>query len=446
MSETSHVDLPSLVDLLHPTLVEMNRFGAPTSITEVDDAVIGVLQLSGEQLAATYRSEHTPGTIVGHRLMMARSVLHKLGLAEPIRRGVWKITEAGSEFLDRDDSEEELRHREHEMRVGEDPREFLEGVVEKLEAAVVVQLPVRSLLRQWGVARRGAGVVSRIERDLLEYGLRTVPRFDLVKLDAQIAFERVSSTDVSDQNDESDIPAEATRTIGAVASAGLISVAPDDPIVKVQSLMIRHDFSQLPVLSSPRKVRGIVTWESIAKAVLRGDTVGTASDVSVPVDIVPLEAPLLDHVDTIAEQGYLLVRDETDLPTGIVTSADLAQAFASLAKPFVKLEEIEVRLRRIIDRALDVEEIIAFLDNPDAEIAGPDDLTFGDYVYLFQNPEMWERFGLNADRRVFTDLLKPVNQARNAVMHFHSDPLEDEKLNSIDSLVRWLRELEESRA
>ena len=82
MSETSHVDLPSLVDLLHPTLVEMNRFGAPTSITEVDDAVIGVLQLSEEQLAATYRSEHTPGTIVGHRLMMARSVLHKLGLAE----------------------------------------------------------------------------------------------------------------------------------------------------------------------------------------------------------------------------------------------------------------------------------------------------------------------------------------------------------------------------
>ena len=151
------------------------------------------------------------------------------------------------------------------MRVGEDPREFLEGVVEKLEAAVVVQLPVRSLLRQWGVARRGAGVVSRIERDLLEYGLRTVPRFDLVKLDAQIAFERVSSTDVSDQNDESDIPAEATRTIGAVASAGLISVAPDDPIVKVQSLMIRHDFSQLPVLSSPRKVRGIVRNRSLKR-------------------------------------------------------------------------------------------------------------------------------------------------------------------------------------
>ena len=73
-------------------------------------------------------------------------------------------------------------------------------------------------------------------------------------------------------------------------------------------------------------------------------------------------------------------------------------------------------------------------------------MTFGDYVYLFQNPEVWGRFGLNADRTVFRDLLKSVNEARNAVMHFHSDPLEDEKLEAIDSLVRWLRELEASRA
>ena len=114
--------------------------------------------------------------------MMARSVLRKLDMVEQIRRGVWQITEAGIEFLERDDAEDELRHREHEMRVGEHPTEFLDDVLAKLSAndPPVVQLSVRALLSKWGVARRGAGVVSRIERDLLEAGLRTVPRFDLV--------------------------------------------------------------------------------------------------------------------------------------------------------------------------------------------------------------------------------------------------------------------------
>lgn len=448
MSDTAQVDLPSSVDLLYPTLVAMNRFGGPTPIVEIDEAVAGSLKLSGAQLEARYSKNHTSGTIVRHRLMMARSVLRKLDMVEQIRRGVWQITEAGIEFLERDDAEDELRHREHEMRVGEHPTEFLDDVLAKLSAndPPVVQLSVRALLSKWGVARRGAGVVSRIERDLLEAGLRTVPRFDLVPIDTYVTFEKVSTSAVAEVDEELDVPAEATRTIGAVASPKLIDVNPDVSVTKVQSLMIRYDFSQIPVIENGRKVRGIVTWESIAKAALRGGEIETARDVWVPVGVVPLEEPLLDHVDTIAEQGCLLVRGEKELVIGIVTTADLAQAFASLAKPFVKLEEIEVRLRDIIDRTLDIEEVTAFLDNPEAEIAGPDDLTFGDYVYLFQNPEVWGRFGLNADRTVFRDLLKSVNEARNAVMHFHSDPLEDEKLEAIDSLVRWLRELEASRA
>ena len=447
MSDSNQVELPSTVDLLLPTLNEMGHFDRPESISEIDDAVIRALKLSRAQLDATYPNDHTPGTIVGHRLMMARSILHKLGMVEPTGRGVWQVTAAGAEFLERDDAEDELRHREHEMRLGEDPSDFLAGVVNRLSAdgSAVVQLSVRALLREWGVARRGAGVVSRIQRDLREAGLRTVPRFDLVKLDASVTFEKVSSTAAPEPDDESGIPAEATRTIGAVASAGLISVVPDDSITKVQSLMVIHDFSQLPVLSSPRQLRGIVTWESIAKAALGGGSIETASDACVHVDVVPLAAPLLDHVDSIAKKGYLLVQDETGQHTGIVTSADLAQAFAALAKPFVKLEEIEVRLRGIIEGAISVEEVVAFLDNPEAEIASPDDLTFGDYVYLFQNPEVWERFGLNADRKVFSGLLRPVNEARNAIMHFHSDPLEDEKLDAIDSLLRWLRELDVSR-
>ena len=56
MSDTAQVDLPSSVDFM-PTLVAMNRFGGPTPIVEIDEAVAGSLKLSGAQLEARYLEE-----------------------------------------------------------------------------------------------------------------------------------------------------------------------------------------------------------------------------------------------------------------------------------------------------------------------------------------------------------------------------------------------------
>jgi hypothetical protein len=49
------------------------------------------------------------------------------------------------------------------------------------------------------------------------------------------------------------------------------------------------------------------------------------------------------------EQGYVLVRDETNKVVGIVTTSDLSLQFKQLTEPFLLLGEIENQVRRLMD-------------------------------------------------------------------------------------------------
>ena len=42
-----------------------------------------------------------------------------------------------------------------------------------------------------------------------------------------------------------------------------MSVKPDDELNKAKTLMAGYDYSQIPVMTSPREVKGIITWKSI---------------------------------------------------------------------------------------------------------------------------------------------------------------------------------------
>ena len=61
-------------------------------------------------------------------------------------------------------------------------------------------MTVRDLLSHWGVRRRGSEVVTRIQRDLAEHNLETLPRFDQVAIDDEILVRL--STGVSPSTDE----------------------------------------------------------------------------------------------------------------------------------------------------------------------------------------------------------------------------------------------------
>ena len=70
-----------------------------------------------------------------------------------------------------------------------------------------------------------------------------------------------------------------------------------------------------------------------------------------------------------------------------------------------------------------------------------DDLTFGSYVRIAENPENWERLDLNLDRKAFIGRLDEVREIRNAVMHFDPDGLTPEQVETLKLFAEFLRDL-----
>jgi hypothetical protein len=141
--------------------------------------------------------------------------------------------------------------------------------------------------------------------------------------------------------------------------------------------------------------------------------------------------------------GFVFVQALDKRVVGIVTTADLSEAFARTANPFFMLGEIERQLRDIIDRHFSPEELAAVVDPSDEQrsVDNADQLTFGEYVRLLENPENWGRPGWDLDRKVFIAALDDIRQIRNDVMHFSPDPLEPAEIRKLKDFAQWLRKL-----
>jgi CBS domain-containing protein len=137
---------------------------------------------------------------------------------------------------------------------------------------------VRTLLAWFGFERRGKDVVTYIRNALRATGLVTEPDFDAVWLDSPIRFRPMQSEHVEQAEQSTEVPefildepAQASFVGGAVpdpthkvgkleaANHGVISVTPDDTIERAVTLMMANRFSQLPVMTSEREVKGMVT-------------------------------------------------------------------------------------------------------------------------------------------------------------------------------------------
>jgi hypothetical protein len=205
--------------------------------------------------------------------------------------------------------------------------------------------------------------------------------------------------------------------------------------------MLRHDYSQLAVLSGSRDLRGAVSWESIAQSRIRSPSAVLLKEAIIPSILVELDEDVLTLIPRIVEAGFVFVQRVDHTLSGIVTMADLSLEFYNLATPFFLLGEIERRLRRVIDEKYTPGEIAAIRDptEPIRDLRSADDLTFGQYERLLEEPGRWERLGWAIDRRVFVGALGGVRTIRNDVMHFGSDPFDEDQLDELRNFVKWLR-------
>ena len=315
----------------------------------------------------------------------------------------------------------------------------MQGEKDAGAAPIPETLTVREFLAKFGNARRGHWVVSSIRQQLERHHLRTSPDFQFEYIDNPISIERDDDDEAT--NEERQPPSPIVRVSSLTAAhTNPVSVAPDDPLAKATTVMWMEDYSQLPVMTTPREVRGVVSWRSIGKAYADGRNPENVRECMEEAHTIDAKTTLADATYEILKHDYVLVRGEDKVIAGIVTAADLADQFRQLAHPFLLIGEIEYHLRNLVRGKFTVEEFTESTKGEN-EVKGPDDLTFGGYCRLLERREWWEKLKLNIDRKELIRRLEIVRIIRNDVMHFSPDGIELVDVKRLEQMAEFLREL-----
>lgn len=304
--------------------------------------------------------------------------------------------------------------------------------------AEVRPLEIRRLIGYWGFKGRGKNCISIINSDLAKMGLRTEPPFDSGSLDSIVALHKLSEEAAA----SAEQPDDHLLTVSRIPSAsfalprqGVDDELPagiiyqETAISDAVTIMLKHDYSQLPVIESKarREVIGVFTWQSYAQTVLRGENPTVVGSALVSNSTVDLHSDLFASVEPIARDGYLLVTYRGAL-SGIVTASDLTREFEELALPFLAVGQCEQELKRVakgkfgnIKSAKAIEE-----------------MTFGGLQHFFK--DNWESLGWALSLDEFFGWLETTRRLRNSIAHFdNQDTDSTNELETVHRLTKWLR-------
>ena len=223
-----------------------------------------------------------------------------------------------------------------------------------------------------------------------------------------------------------------------------LSVSPDTKLEEAVTHMLTNDFSQLPVMTSERDVKGVITWTSIGSRLAIGKNCSVARELMEQHQEIRSDASLFSAISIIAEHQYVLVRGHDQKITGIVTASDLSLQFQQLAEPFLLLGEIENHVRRVISQRFTLTELEPTKDPTDTKrvVTSVADLTYGEYIRLLENPERWDKLNITVDRKTCIEKLESVRRIRNDVMHFDPDGIPEKDLMKLREFARFLQKLQ----
>jgi CBS domain-containing protein len=319
----------------------------------------------------------------------------------------------------------------------------------------------------WGSKRRGSFTVVLIRAALAELKLKTSPDFDATYLDDVITFSPADAIVAADLHEdetgssvgESTVVADTTPTSQRVdpsyrvarlraARNAPITVGPDTTISEAITLMMKHDFSQLPVISGERTVKGIISWKSLGKPLAMGKRCTAVREAMQPVHVVELETSLFEAVGIIAKHDCVLVRDESNKICGIMTAYDVSEIFVELGEPFLLLGEIENLIRDMMEGKFTKEELEKGRDPLDGArpISKVSDLNFGGYVRILQDPASWTKIATSLDRGTFIGYLEHVREIRNDTMHFDPDGIDADDLKELREFAGLLKRVKQIAA
>ena len=300
---------------------------------------------------------------------------------------------------------------------------------------------VRTLLSWFGAERRGHWVVKEINKVLDTNDLMTEPSFESTWIDGSIRFVR------KPKNKTDDGPLDPTFRLGRLEAANkeVVSVKPNDSLDKVITLMLTNDFSQLPVMTGHRDVKGIVSWKTIGSRLALNKPCAQAKDFMEAAQILSEDVSLLEAVDVIADHDYVLVQRTGRTIGGLVTASDFSFQFRAMSEPFLLVGEIENGIRHLLHGKFNTEELQAARVETDSGrvVKSPSDLTFGEYLRLLEPDANWRKLGVKIDRIEFIKQLDRVRAVRNDVMHFDPDGLDPDDARFLTEFAQFLKRIRE---
>ena len=109
-------------DLFNPTLKALKNLGGSGSVSEIEEQVIDILNLTEDAINEIHRESTTKLT---YRLAWARNYLKRYGLIENSSRGVWALTETGQKIddVDKEKVKKDVFKKDKVQRLGNQTKE-----------------------------------------------------------------------------------------------------------------------------------------------------------------------------------------------------------------------------------------------------------------------------------------------------------------------------------
>ena len=270
-----------------------------------------------------------------------------------------------------------------------------------------------------------------------------------------------------------------------------VTVSLQDNAQKALELMTENDFSQLPVVDENDKPLGIVTSDSILRALNNFGISFTELQVShaiVKVDRYSPDEDLFDLLDDLKNSYAVLIVNNDGTLNGIVTSYETTEYFRRRAEDLMYVEDIETTLKDFIRLAfangtdepdqkmlsMTISEItdadlrkkfqnalnhylnLHFNGNATInqdfatevfikqfsgkeEAKSFDDLTLNEYIQLMLHKSMWPSLSpiFSLKPEAIRNLLKGIRLTRNDLAHFHGE-ISSKQRDQLHFCAEWL--------
>jgi len=322
-----------------------------------------------------------------------------------------------------------------------DPRKRYEWLTETrslIDEGKVIALPVRELIARWEMPTS----YPKVEADLANHGIVTVPNFRKVSLETVVRL--TSAEDMADSSPDDETQADFGLTVGNLPSAlsGVKSVSPNATFEEAITVMALNRYDQLAVLAGTRNLRGAVTWESLAWA-RHANSDAPFSQAIIEAQEARYDQDLVEVLPKLDDSGFVFVRNDHNEVAGIITTVDVVATYGETATPFILIGQLDQVLRRLIHRIVTLDELQALCDPEHRrDLDSYDKLELGDYQRVLENPEYWNRLKSPFDRVAFIQRLNELRLIRNNIMHFNPEPLDPQTIPKLRNMLRVLRAFE----